>query len=78
MDARLVARAAHAAHPRAQPPSMSPQTSPRAAQANSNGIFRFGEDAGAGNVVNYVGVQCQVTDQFAAALAREARQASSA
>ena len=32
---------------------------------------------GAGNVVNYVGVQCQVTDQFAAALEREARQASS-
>ena len=50
-----VARAAHAAHPRAQPPSVSPQTPPRAAQANSNGIFRFGEDAGAGNVVKLCG-----------------------
>ena len=28
---------------------------PRAAQANSNGIFRFGEDAGAGNVVKLCG-----------------------
>lgn len=34
---------------------MSPQTPPRAAQANSNGIFRFGEDAGAGNVVKLCG-----------------------
>ena len=33
---------------------------------------------GAGTVVNYVGVQCQVTEQYAAAIEREARSAAAA